>query len=325
MDYQFNMPIMEYLAQHRSVSQTQIFLAFSNLGEIQGYILVSLFIYVIFDKRLAVRLAILVALTMSLNHVLKILIGNPRPFIQQGNYLQKWAVPIENARELATEYSTPSGHAMAASSFYSFLYALVRNRYVRVLAVLTIVLTGISRPYLGVHFVEDILLGWTVGLGVGLLAAIYADRISEAWHRRGYAQRIVIAVAGSLALWLATVAINGWRVDGQPRAFVGYAGTFTGIIAAYPLELRFVNFDPRSSSVAAKITRFLISVALAIFTLRALGMAFHSITDDFSILGYLLQYLRYCAVGFVGIFAAPWVFTKFGLAKRIVPTDLAKR
>jgi membrane-associated phospholipid phosphatase len=308
----FDMGIMEFLADHRLAGLTAFFTFFTDLGEVQGYLAIIIFLYVVVDKRLAVRLALLVALTMGLNHLLKIAIKNPRPFIEQGNYLQKWAVPLDTARELATEYSTPSGHAMAAGSFYTFLFGAVRSRIVRILAVLAILLIGASRPYLGVHYVEDILLGWAVGLACGFAALCYADRIGATWGSLSYSRQIATAASASLALWLATIAINGWQIDGQPRAFLGYAG----IVIAQPLELRLVDFDPRSASWTVKVLRYLLSAGLALLTLIILGDVIGTVAGRFSIAGYLLQYLRYVLVAIVSIFGAPCLFIRIGLAAR---------
>ena len=313
--FPFDLPTMETIAALRTPGLTKLFLLASEIGDTQGYVLIGTLIYVVFDKRLAVRLSILVLLASCLNHVLKISIGNPRPFMQEGDYLQKWAVPPDNAHELAAEYSTPSGHAMAAASFYAYLYGCVRRLPVRIIAVLAILLIGLSRPYLGVHYVGDILLGWAVGLGTALIALRYADGISLAWSRLPWRWQIGISVAASLTVWIATLAINDWRFDGQPRAFMGAAGTLTGLVIARPLELGLVNFDPKSGSVLAKIVRYLLTVALALLTLKGLGAAFGAMTDSFSLAGYLLQYVRYIAVGIVSLFLAPLIFTRLGLAK----------
>lgn len=287
------------------------------MGEIQGYILVSTLIYVAFDKTLAVRLALLVTLTMCLNHVVKILVKNPRPFIREGTYLKKWAVSPQMAQDLAREYSTPSGHAMAGASFYTYLFGRTPSHAVKIAAVLAILLIGISRRYLGVHYVEDILLGWAVGLGVALFALRYDERIAGIWMRLGYAQQIGVTVAASLVLWAVTFALNGWTIDGEPRAFLGYAGTITGIVIARPLELRFVNFDPKSMSVPVKVLRYVLAVALSLLVLEGLGKFFAAITPNYSVAGYVLQYLRYIGVGVVSLFVAPWIFTRIGLAKTV--------
>ena len=311
----FNMAVMQFLVDHRNVLLTKFFLLASFAGQVDGYILIVTLIYVMLDKTLAVRLAVLLLMTMCLNHVLKIILKNPRPFIHEGTYLQKWAVSTENAKALATEYSTPSGHAMAGSAFYSYLYAFVENPFVRVIAVLAILATGFSRPYLGVHYPGDILIGWVIGLLVALVAIKRADKITDGWNKLSYKYQVAIAVASSMVLWLATIAINGWRIDGQPRAFLGYAGFLTGILIGRPIELSAVNFDPRSSTQLAKMLRFIISVAMVLVSLVLLDKVFRAIADDFSVLGYLLQYIRYVIAGVINIFVAPLFFTKLGLAE----------
>jgi membrane-associated phospholipid phosphatase len=62
------------------------------------------------------------------------------------------------------EFSTPSGHATAAAAFYTYLYGKVCSRAVRIVAVAAILIIGISRPYLGVHYFEDVFLGWALGV-----------------------------------------------------------------------------------------------------------------------------------------------------------------
>ncbi len=321
------MAVVQFLADHRNFLLTQFFLLASFIGQVEGYILVVTLIYVIFNKTLAVRLSVLLLLTMCLNHVLKITIKNPRPFIHEGTYLQKWAVSAENAKALATEYSTPSGHAMAGSAFYSYLYASIENRFVAVIAVIAILSTGFSRPYLGVHYPGDILMGWAIGLPVALVAIRRTDKISDGWNKLSYRYQVGIVVASSLILWLATIAINDWRVDAQPRAVLGYMGFLTGIVLGRPIELSTVNFDPKSSGPLAKILRFAISVAMVLVALLLLDKVFGAIADDFSVLGYMLQYIRYTIAGVVSIFVAPLIFTKIGLAEpnSMGPAEAASR
>ena len=310
----FSLALVQFLAGHRTVFLTSFFHAVTFFGDSSGYLLVATLIYVAWNKRLAIRLSVLVLLTSSLNGVLKLIVKNPRPFIREGTYLQKWAVSPQSAAALATEYSTPSGHAMASSAFYSYLYASVRSRYVRVIAVMAILLIGISRPYLGVHYAEDVLIGWVIGLSVALLWIRYAEAISAAWSRLSYTPQIAAAVAASLALWLLTVAVNGWRIAGEPQEALVSAGFLTGIVIARPLELRMVNFDPRSSNAAAKILRYLLSIAMLIVTLLFLDKFFAVIALKSSPLGYFLEYVRYSAAGIVIIFLAPLLFTRIGLA-----------
>jgi membrane-associated phospholipid phosphatase len=179
----FSLELIRFLADNRIEPLTRFFQFFTFLGEVEGYVLLITLIYVAFDKQLAFRLAVLTLVTMSLNHLLKTLIMNPRPFIADGTYSQRWAVSADRAAELATEYSTPSGHAMAGAAFYSYLFAMVKKREVRIGCVLLILLIGLSRPYLGVHYLEDVLFGWVLGVSLALVAVRYSAGIARGWAR----------------------------------------------------------------------------------------------------------------------------------------------
>ena len=252
---------------------------------------------------------------MSLNDILKLLIANPRPFLQDGSYLKKWAVSAATAKGLAAEYSTPSGHAMAAASFYSYLCVFVTNRWLRAGFVLVIVLIGCSRPYLGVHYVEDVLIGWTLGLGVALVGARYSEALSAGWWRLPFAGQIGIALVASVALYALAVALDGGRISGQAVAVLGYTGFLTGTVIGRQLERRVVGFDPRSGSVGAKVARYVFTLGLIGLVLMAARELVAALGMPVGWPGYLVQYLGYVAAGVAGMFCAPLAFMKMGMAE----------
>ncbi len=78
-------------------------------------------------------------------------------------------------------YSFPSGHSMNSMIFYGFIaYLLMKNvrtwsRFLLAAAIgLLVLLIGISRIYLGVHYASDVLAGFLIGLGWNVLAARFA-------------------------------------------------------------------------------------------------------------------------------------------------------
>lgn len=310
----FHLALVQFLADHRNIYLTHFFHAASFFGSATFYVLLTILLYVVWDKRLAVRLTVVVLLTMVFNDLLKSLIKNPRPFMADGTYKQKWAVSPAEAKTLALEYSTPSGHAMGSAAFYSYLFTFTRNRFVRMGLMLLIFLIGASRPYLGVHYVEDVLLGWAIGLLFGFTASRYTSRLANLWSKVPHGLQIAVTVAGSAALWMLFFALNGWQIDYQVREMTTYCGWLTGIVIACPLEMRFVNFDPRSGGAASRLLRFLLTIGIMIAVLLILDAALAQFATNTSMVGSALDYLRLTAVSVTGMFLAPFLFCKLKLA-----------
>ncbi|NTW28329.1 MAG: phosphatase PAP2 family protein [Coriobacteriia bacterium] len=89
---------------------------------------------------------------------------------------------------LPTSYSFPSGHALASLLFFGMFGVLVgyavKCGWPRVLtavvAAVVIVLVGLSRVYLGVHWPSDVIASWLFGgAWLSLCAGAYAS-----WRRR---------------------------------------------------------------------------------------------------------------------------------------------
>ena len=73
--------------------------------------------------------------------------------------------------------------------------------------------------------------------------------------------------------------------------------------------------------------RFAISVAMVLVALFLLDKVCIAIADDFSVLGYMLQYIRYTSARVVALFVAPLLFTKIRLAgtNTLRPAEAASR
>ena len=127
----------------------------TNLGGPVVLLIVSIIImFFIKNKRINIAIIVNLISVFLLNQLLKIIIQRSRP-----NSIN-WLV-IESG------YSFPSGHAMVSMGYYGFLIYLVYTRInkkykwiIISLISLIILFIGISRIYLGVHFLSDILGGF---------------------------------------------------------------------------------------------------------------------------------------------------------------------
>ncbi len=117
---------------------------------------ITLFVFIYFkNKKYALYMSInLIAITI-IQLILKNIFSRTRP------------IDINLIEE--TGYSFPSGHSLTAMAFYGFIIYLIYNSNIskisKVIFILLfsvlILVTGLSRIYLGVHFFTDVLGGFT--------------------------------------------------------------------------------------------------------------------------------------------------------------------
>ena len=92
----------------------------------------------------------------------------------------------------AAGYSFPSGHAFAATVFYGMMvylvFRLTDRRWARVLAAvvgpLVIVAVGLSRVYLNVHYLTDVVGGWLAGSAWLVASLLLIDAVETRTRSR---------------------------------------------------------------------------------------------------------------------------------------------
>jgi len=307
-----NSDAIEFLSEHRSAPLSLFFGFFNFLGEVEGFILIVALIYAVYDKDLAVRLSVLVLLTMTLNHLLKITIQNPRPFVSEGTFLEKWDVSPFKARELVTEFSTPSGHAMSGSVFYGYLAAALRSPWFYNAAFCIIFLIGLARPYIGVHYIEDILLGWAIGALIVVAALRYWLLIGDRWQKMSLTTQLLSLVMLTVAVWLASLLAKGGSVENLSVPYLSYFGFLTGIVIAMPLERARIRFDPKSSSIAFKLLRGVGTIVLVMIPVLIIDEIVEPALALNTYVGHLLYFMGYTIAALLGFAGAPWIFVKIG-------------
>lgn len=143
----------------RNEAITPLMESFSNLATPLALIVMLLLIIAFAPgKRPGLCCAVNLVLVFLLNQLLKAIIQRPRP---EGINLV-----IESG------FSFPSGHSMVAMAFFGLLIWLIwkykKDRDVRIACCicfgLIIVMIGISRIYLGVHYASDVIAGFCVSL-----------------------------------------------------------------------------------------------------------------------------------------------------------------
>ncbi len=182
--FPFDQPVLLWVHSLATAGYDQLFIVMSDLGYLYGVVPVDalLILVLAFRRRLREGLFSGVAIIGSalLNVAAKQAFARARPSL--------W----DSIRPETTTYSFPSGHAMGSMTLAAVVVLLcwpTRWRWLAVLAsVAFVLLVGMSRIYLGVHYPSDILAGWTAALvwTVGMYGLVFhQDR--GPWKHAGQA------------------------------------------------------------------------------------------------------------------------------------------
>jgi membrane protein DedA with SNARE-associated domain/membrane-associated phospholipid phosphatase len=176
----FNQPIFYALQSFRSNFVTEIFVLISFLGQKYSILAcasaLSIFLFMRGHKRAAMHNIAAIAFASVVVFLFKHYLYSPRP--------TGIAVPITNN-------SFPSGHATLSAVFFSlsaYWMTIQRRSWRQVVYPIfftIIALVGISRLYLGAHWITDIAAGWLLAAGISLLiVASYRREAAENISKR---------------------------------------------------------------------------------------------------------------------------------------------
>lgn len=151
--------IYKHILNIRSEFFDFFFIFLTRLGDIVPVTLITMCLLVMLNKENRYLLGSSMIITLMINQGIKYLIQRPRP-------------PLEERLISQSGYSYPSGHSMMAMCLYGVLIYLavtrLKNKKLKVLVTLLlsiiIILIGISRIYVRVHYPSDVLGAYLITL-----------------------------------------------------------------------------------------------------------------------------------------------------------------
>jgi len=289
----------------------------STLGLEEFYLALLPLIYWSIHKELGRVLAYVFLLGTVFNTMVKHAFREPRPF---------WLDPtLEKFTDHG--YGMPSGHVQFTTTIYLFIAAWVRRRWLWFFAFVLIIVMGISRVYLGSHFVHDTIVGFLLGLLILVGYLIWQRRYMAEFSKRIMGQRLLAAVmvpVGLTAVYLIIRLIIGapntnveWAsfipaaeldsLEGMVTTIASLLGAGIGLVLERS-RVRFLVAGP----IWQRAVRYLLGIIVAGAIWAGLGQVF---PDDPLWLALPLRLLRYMLLTLWVTYFAPWTFVKLRLAQ----------
>jgi membrane-associated phospholipid phosphatase len=274
------------------VPNAEVFFRFiTEFGGTLIYLALFFTIYWGINKNLAKNLLIVYVASNFVNYYAKSIIGKARP--PESNWL------LISASHL----STPSGHAQSSSVVWGYLALKSRNITMWILSLIIILLVGLSRIYLGVHWFGDVLIGWFFGIIILTMALIlegpiknYIDSNNTTLIYLGF------ALLGLIIMILSEVFLTIEYNIGGP------GGQLIGLSLGFAIEEKYVQFEVKNNYVTP--WRIIVRIFLGIILISVVYLAIYLIIDSDI---FWMSAIHNIITLIIGIAIWPFIFKKINL------------
>lgn len=288
------------------------------LGNEEFYLLIMPILYWCVSQPLGYNVGLILLFSSGINFLLKLTFHSPRPF---------WVSPEIRYEGSVSSYGFPSGHAQNAANIWGYIAFMSKRLWLKWVSISLIILIGISRLFLGVHFLHDVVGGWMIGAFLLLLFLTLQKSLSSWFATLSFRKQLLMTFAVSLLLIVLALLLSSplmtyqipveW-VQNAGKSFhpLNLEGIFTiggvyfGLLSGKLLLEEEGGFSARGS-LGKRSLRYPIGLAGVLLLHTGLGAVF---PEETSSLTFTLRYFRYLLVGLWISYGAPRVFIAARLA-----------
>ncbi len=281
-----------------------LFKPFDLMGTETFFLVLLTLVYWVIHKDAGRRLVIFFLFSAWLNAFVKEILKRPRPFQVSESVKPAFT---------ASEYGLPSGHTQAGTTVGLILMREIKKHWATALLIVYIFLMGISRMVHGVHFPQDVALGWVLGILIVFCLYKLDARLSGFFKGIRFSTMLLFTLGTAVVVLGLPFLTNPTR-EGLTGALTPGA-VLVGVIPGLFLESKYVRFDTRGS-ILQKILRYLVGIVTALVIKEGLKPLLGIVNDHTLYMDALVRIVRYFALGMWLAVGAPWLFIKLKLAKR---------
>lgn len=219
---------VSWVIPYRNDGLTRVFEAFSWLGYPLFIMLLLPMGYWLWNKNRFTRLTTMVILVTLFNAFLKDYWQNPRPDAM-----------FRLDPGVGHSYGMPSGHAQISAVLWFGLAYEIRRFWAWILASIIVAGIAFSRIYLGVHDLEDIVVGLALALACLLIYRLFLSENFIAFGSWPVWAHLLLITMGYMILAYT------WPPAGHSYNAISLVGFLGAWLVGVNLDRRYINFELR--------------------------------------------------------------------------------
>ncbi|MDA1746248.1 phosphatase PAP2 family protein [Bacillus paranthracis] len=272
--FNIDMLFLEWMISLEGSVLTAFFKLVSIIANETLYLIVISISYWCVSKRKAFHMIVMLCFSGYIGIVIKEFMKIPRPYTYDG---------IQSLYEKsAASYSFPSTHVQLATTFWGSFMILCKKRIVWIIGIVFIILVAISRLYLRVHWLSDIIGAVLFSV---IVVYLYTKVTMELSDRKFILlQRIIVAV--SLIMYVMTSQVDNLKL----------LGVLTGSTIGIMLENHFINMN-ESNDFKTQVVKTVLGLSIMLI----MQFILKKVIPD-------MYYLRYAVTGITITFLCPFMF-----------------
>lgn len=218
----------------------EFMLLITKLGEETAFLVAALIVFWCVDKKHGYYLMTVGFIGTMANQFMKLWFRVPRPWVLDSEF-----TILEQAREAADGYSFPSGHSQSAVGTFGAIANTTGNKWVKWVCLAVCVLVPLSRMYIGVHTLSDVLVGAGMACAlVGLLKKPVVERTEKAMKPLIVAMLVMaLGLALFVELFPFPADVDVHNLESGTKNAYTMLGCILGVAVVYVLEKKYINFD----------------------------------------------------------------------------------
>lgn len=246
-NFQWEVEFITAIQEASSSALTGIMEIASMLGEETLMVLTIGLFYWCINKSVGRKMALGMIISLLSGEMIKCVVMRRRPYFDHSE-ISCLRAPSGKGEvmDIAVQgYSFPSIHASNSIVMFGTITTVMRRRWIRVLLLIFPLLIGFSRPFLGVHYPTDVIVGWALGC----LALFIALKITS--KTENYLKICIV---------MALLSLPGWFFC-HTDVFSTVYGLMLGMLLGFTFEDKFVRFS-NTRNIGRCILRLIGGMAL---------------------------------------------------------------